>query len=457
MDAEDLDHRTRTSSGCIPAPTVTRLLELGHEREVEVQAGRGEWFCALQWARLLGERQQYERALEVLAPYVATDWWPAARARAELLEGWGRGEEAIASSRPYAQAGEQLVLEFFARLLARHGRGAEAFALLRPGIEDRFLAEALVDVAKAAGLDEEAAAMLEARIAAAVPVCDDPDCGRLRLEPFNAVNLLAAIRERQGRTEEATSLLRTSGACSVNGRDPLADLLARHGRIGDLRAYAAGEHRGFAAERLAEELEERGDVDGAAAVYRNPDNPPHWRYNHAVALAQLLARHGRGGEAIEELRAFAEVPGNGEDWIVSTLCHLYAEQGRAEDGLGYLDARQERCGGPESWELFAPRLALMAACGRIDEVAELARAHPEGIAPHAVRSVSDLLAAAGRAEEALAVLERDPAHNTSSRAEILIGLGRVGEAVAVLQQRPLPDPAGDPWTAAATHSTEPPF
>ncbi|MFJ9448309.1 hypothetical protein ACIRRH_41835 [Kitasatospora sp. NPDC101235] len=432
MDAADLERRARTSSGYIPSSLVVRLLELGHEREVEVQAGRGEWFCALAWARLLGERQQYERALEVLAPYVATGWWPAVRARAELLEGWGRGEEAIVSSRPYAQAGDRLVLEVFARLLARHGRAEEAFALLRPGIESGFLAAALVDVAGTAGLDEQAVALLEDRIAAAVPACDDPDCGRLRIEPSNAVNLLAAIRERQGRTEEAIALLRTAGASSVNSRDLLADLLARHGRIGELRAYAAGEQHGFAVVRLAEVLEERGDVDGAAAVFRHPDNPPHWRSNHAVARARLLARHGRGDEAIEELRAFTEVPGYGEDWVVEALCTLYAEQGRAQDGLAYLDAMKERYGGQEGWETFAPRLSLMAACGRIDEVAELARAHPEGGASYAICFISDLLAAAGRTEEALAVLGPYPAYR-QARAEYLIELGRVGEAVAVLQ------------------------
>ncbi|MFI5476671.1 hypothetical protein ACIA6D_41670 [Streptomyces cacaoi] len=54
MDAADLDYRTRTLTGCIPPLLVARLLELGHEREVEFQVGRGEWFCALEWARLPG-------------------------------------------------------------------------------------------------------------------------------------------------------------------------------------------------------------------------------------------------------------------------------------------------------------------------------------------------------------------------------------------------------------------
>ncbi|GAX57156.1 hypothetical protein [Streptomyces olivochromogenes] len=43
------------------------------------------------------------------------------------------------------------------------------------------------------------------------------------------------IRERQGRTDEAIALLRTRNGTSVNGRDQLADLLARHDRTGELR------------------------------------------------------------------------------------------------------------------------------------------------------------------------------------------------------------------------------
>ncbi|MGW6973203.1 hypothetical protein [Streptomyces sp. NPDC054952] len=83
MDAADLDYRTRTLSGCIPPILVSRLLELGHEEEVEFQAGRGEWFCAREWARLIGHQGRQARALEVLAPYVMTGWWPAAQVQAE--------------------------------------------------------------------------------------------------------------------------------------------------------------------------------------------------------------------------------------------------------------------------------------------------------------------------------------------------------------------------------------
>jgi hypothetical protein len=50
VDAADLDLRARTLTGCIPPHLVSRLVELGHCEEVEFQAGRGEWFCAREWA-----------------------------------------------------------------------------------------------------------------------------------------------------------------------------------------------------------------------------------------------------------------------------------------------------------------------------------------------------------------------------------------------------------------------
>ncbi|MGW8881289.1 tetratricopeptide repeat protein [Streptomyces mirabilis] len=338
---------------------------------MESQAGQGEWFCARAWAQLLGERGQQDRALEVLAPYVATGWWPAARAQAELLESWGRAQEAIALTRPHAQAGDRMALDFVGRLMARHDHGAEAFELLRPGVEDWFLAAALVDVAEAADRDADAAALLTAWI----PVdhrCDSPWCCRSGLDADTALGLLAQIRECQDRTDDAIALLRTRHGTSVNGRDQLAELLARHGRIEELREYAASDGHGHAAQCLAEVLEERGNVEGAIAVYRQEDVASTRRYHDPVLLAGLLSRHGRGDEAIAVMCALVDSPGGAED--CDSLCTLYAEHGRAQEGLAHLDALKERRGGEEEWDFFRMRLPLLADCGPLDEAIEQARA-----------------------------------------------------------------------------------
>ncbi|MFI6448016.1 hypothetical protein [Kitasatospora sp. NPDC050543] len=59
---------------------------------------------------------------------------------------------------------------------------------------------------------------------------DTPSCCRRSIEPFNAVDLLAAIRERQGGIDEAVALLHARESTSVNGRDQLADLQERKNR-----------------------------------------------------------------------------------------------------------------------------------------------------------------------------------------------------------------------------------
>ncbi|MEV5827562.1 hypothetical protein AB0L25_18525 [Spirillospora sp. NPDC052242] len=314
---------------------------------------------------------------------------------------------------------------FVARLLARHGRADEAFTLLRPHVEDAWLAAVLVDVAEAAGRGEDAAALLTACINAPRS-CDDPSCSRRRIEPFNAVDLLAAIRERQGRVEEAIALLRTRETTSVNGRDQLADLLARHDRLEELREYAVAESLGTAAQCLAEVLEERGDVEGAIAVYRQPGRSGFGRNHVAVRLVELLVRHGRGEEATEVLRSLADSPGGEEDWIVDMLCTHYVDQGRPEDGLAYLDALKARRG-REEWEFFRIRLPLLVACGRREEAIDLAMAHPE----RDTWAIAELLADAGRTEEAVALLEQDD--GGSILADYLIDLGHIKDAVAILQ------------------------
>ncbi|MER6076583.1 hypothetical protein ABT187_49650 [Streptomyces sp. NPDC001817] len=171
-------------------------------------------------------------------------------------------------------------------------------------------------------------------------------------------------------------------------------------------------------------------------------------------LSELLARHGRSDEAIEVMRALAESPGGAGDWIVNALCTLYADHGRAHDGLAYLDALKTRHDGEEEWDFFRMRLRLMAECGQLDEAIKQARAHPEGDTWYAAWSISDLLAKAGHTEEAVAVLEQHLPSNSSLLARHLIDLGRIKDAVRILQE-PRPKGAEPVWTG--TFSTEPPF
>ncbi|WP_431968737.1 tetratricopeptide repeat protein [Actinacidiphila sp. bgisy160] len=443
VDATDLDHKARTRSGCIPPELVSRLLERGHVAVVEQQAGRGEWFCALAWARLLGEQGRQSEALEVLAPYRATGWWTAVVAVAELLEGWGRVEEAIEITRVRMEAGHPMALEFYTRLLARHGRAEEAFTLLRPHLSELSLAVAMVDVAGAAGLDEEAAALLAALTG---HECSDfPWCCR-GLDRDTLNGLIATIRERQGRTDEAIALLRTGSTTLLSHREQLTALLARQGRLGELRAAAASENSGHAVQQLARVLEERGDVEGAISAYRQADGSVTRDPDSAFEFARLLARHGRGNEAIDVMRVQADAH-SGDDWILHALCDLCLDQERPEDGLAYLDALAAARGGEEEWDLYWMRLPLLAARDGVDEAIAQARSHPEGATSYAAPHIAELLAGVGRTEEAVAVLEQHSPGNRHDLAGCLIDLGRVEDALALLQRRNprLPELTGSPW------------
>lgn len=112
------------------------------------------------------------------------------------------------------------------------------------------------------------------------------------------------------------------------------------------------------------------------------------------------------------------------------------------------------CRGEEEWDFFRMRLPLMVACGLREEAIKQARAHPKGGTWYAAWSIAELLAEAGRTEEAVAILEQQGVDNTGVLAGHLIDLGRVTDAVALLQQHK-PKAATQLWTD--TPADDPPF
>ncbi|MFC9649993.1 hypothetical protein [Streptomyces sp. NPDC056937] len=153
------------------------------------------------------------------------------------------------------------------------------------------------------------------------------------------------------------------------------------------------------------------------------------------------------------MRVLAEAH-NGDDWILHTWSNLCLDQGRPEDGLAHLDALAAACGREEDWDLYWIRLPLIAARDGVDEAIARARSHPESATSYAAPHIAELLAGAGRTEEAVAVLEQHAPANSHDLAGQLIDLGRVKDAVVLLQQRDS-EPVPPVWTGSLFN--DPPF
>ncbi|MFF3255690.1 hypothetical protein ACFYWP_32735 [Actinacidiphila glaucinigra] len=129
---------------------------------------------------------------------------------------------------------------------------------------------------------------------------------------------------------------------------------------------------------------------------------------------------------------------NGDEGVLHVLSELCLEQGRPGDGLAHLDTLAAARGGEVEWELYWIRLPLIAARDGVDEAIAQARSHSEGATSYAAPHIAELLAGAGRIEEAVAVLEEHAHENSHDLAGYLIDLGRVEDALAVLRQRRTP-------------------
>jgi hypothetical protein len=369
----------------IPAGVARLIAGRGHTGLLRARAAAGDPGCA----EALAEVDPDDPALE---QFTRTGWLPVLRARSAALHGRGRTGAALAQLSPWIS--DPLAARDAAALLAAQGRIDEVFALLGPRHDEPGLAAALVDLAVPAGRGGDAVAALT------------PFAGR----SWRVAAAVAADLERRGLVDAALGVLRPHAR---HVADQAARLLHRHERVADLRAWTAelGDER--LATRLADLLERRGDVDGAAAVLEPVGGAP---------LAALYGRNGRLGDAVAVLTG----PAGGD----LPACGLYALGQIAPDVA--LDLIGERPGDPE---LFLVRVDLLAGHGRAaDAIGEL-RARPDLDEWHLSHRLGDLLAGQGRDEEAIAALADPPAlPNATLLAELLIRRGRVQDALDALDR-----------------------
>ncbi|GAB3830682.1 hypothetical protein [Dactylosporangium cerinum] len=155
------------------------------------------------------------------------------------------------------------------------------------------------------------------------------------------------------------------------------------------------------------------------------------RGNAKPALAALLDRHGRTEEAIALLRTMIGEPSlDHQEWLADTLGTLLLRLGRPEEAVAAVDEIAASHGG--MWfELLPFRTRLLVACGRTDQAIDEVRAHPEGDTSYGATLLAELLAGAGRLDEAVEALWPYRGTCRHDLAMLLVHQGRVDLAITV--------------------------
>lgn len=434
VDADEIERRysARRRRTRFPEQIASLMAEHGFLDDLRLQAESGDWIFAESLARALLDQDRTREALDVAMPFAATGWWRAVTFAAATLDRSGQTAEAIRLVEPVALADpatlvgrpqfvRRLAVVQLAGLFCRQDRVDEAFALLSTDLTDCMFTEALVRLSEGRGRDEAIAAALQARIELD-PQAADPEI----------VGTLATVLERQGLADEAVELLThaiASERTSVNHTEHLAGLLARLGRLDQLRAFLAQLPMDVEAQIAAEQMAESGRVDDAVDILRpfaaegSPDA--------ALVAATILDRHGRTDEAIEIL---GPIPRSWNlDWLVRAMSTFLVKQGRLDEAFAAIP------GDPQDFEHVAERLWILAQSGRVEQAITEMKAREDCGTAHGRIRLATLLADAGRLDEAIETLwpfpEEAAAHLVdvamNRLAKILVRRGRVKDAIAV--------------------------
>lgn len=447
MNAPELQRRPARRSDGIPQVLVNILIQHGYVDLLRQRGVAGDWNCASAWAADVAARggADVDAALELLGRFSASGRPAVVEHTARLLVAAGRVEEALALTRTSAGAtvsttepaqdldqyhsNERAALRLLADLLTAQGRRSEAFELLQPYARHASVTHAWITAAEGLGRDAEVADLL------AEMVAENPGANGAK------VGDLAEVLIRSGRADEAEALLRprliSDDLVHLSLIRQLVNLFLSQGREDAVRELIDGPAERYAAAYFAELLEARGDLEAALATLAPFATVDH---NNQLAYAKLLLRADRMPEAAELLLALDDgfVPGAG----LRQLCATLTERGQHDQALALIDDAAERNAGL-TFGLLKLRTTVLAARGDLDlALAELA-ANPQAASVAGALHIAELLADAGRHEEALAMLAPHSTDATAAleRAKLLVALGRADEAVEVALKRTPKRPA----------------
>ncbi|MFD0279060.1 hypothetical protein ACFVHB_34850 [Kitasatospora sp. NPDC127111] len=435
MKVDDLQWQVDTLGGVLP-----RLVDDIRERgglEALVQAAqeRADWFCAVGAMRELCAVGEFGRAWAVVEPFAATGWQRAVRVGADVLVRWGRVDQALELTRPEGSKESAAdAARDHAEVLVRAGRVEEALGVLVPHLRAGRVLAALVEMTDGLGSDER---VLELLAPIAEDFRRDPEQPGVR-DLWAVLSAQARVLERSGRVDEAIRLLEADTAARgygpQNNVEFYAELLARHGRIDELRELADTQRHSAVGPYVTalENAERAGEAEtflrGLIAA-----GHPGW---YDSMLMGLLIRQGRFDEAIKAAEHTFDDLYDGN--LLQGALILLADQGQHGKAIGLTEGRSPEflAENEASW-LRSNRWWLMGESGRAREAITEIEALPADEVDDRELTIAWLLAQDGRVEEAMALLRSLPGKRAATDlAELLIRQNRFTEAIAAIPDVP---------------------
>ncbi|MEV0536293.1 hypothetical protein [Kitasatospora sp. NPDC050463] len=414
MNIDDLSWQANTLRG-VSTRVVLTLIDHGH-LEVVIQAAleREDWHCARTAVTSLCSDGQFERALDMLAPFTATGWHTAQWLAADVMTQQGRGEEALAMTRPDPdQLQDGHYCSRYAELAVAADRADLAIEVLTPHLDEAWLLRHLVEVTDGQDRDEQMLQLLTTALTNAA------DGYGVRASREEVLLHTARVLGRSGRPSEALALLRaealSGGHHTLAFSENFAELLARQGLTDELATLAADDDRLVGAYTAA--LTEAGRDTEAEALLRERI-VVHNHDRDRTRLMTLLGRQDRIDEAVEVGLPMCADHENGA--TVHWILELLVDDGRPGRALEVLDNLTGWWVDGHPDDVQHMRLRLLGEAGRHADGIAHANALPQDKPGQWDPNIADLLEGDGRTEEAIALLRSSQHRNAAEHLADLL-------------------------------------